>query len=113
MNPNEAGSFLWQVRRAIYALTLSAVPTLTNIASLFALHERTLRRRLREEGVTVRDLVSEVRRELAEHLLRDTDLTVTEVADILAYSDSTVFARAFRSWTRKNPRDWRARELRV
>jgi len=48
----------------------------------------------------VRDLVSEVRRELAQHLLRDTDLSVTEVAHILSYSDSTVFARAFRRFSR-------------
>jgi len=106
----EAGSFVWQVRRATYALTLSGVPTLTNIASLFALHERTLRRRLTQGGATVRGLVSEVRRELAQHLLADTDLTVTEVAEILAYSDPTVFARAFRRWTKKNPHEWRARE---
>jgi AraC-like DNA-binding protein len=106
--PREAGSFVWQVRRAIYALTFSAAPTSANIASLFGCHERTLRRRLNENGASVRVLVSEVRRELAQHLLRDTDLSVTEVADILAYSDPTVFARAFRGWTKMNPREWRA-----
>jgi AraC-like DNA-binding protein len=55
----------------------------------------------------VRGLVGEVRRELAQHLLRDTELSVTEVADILGYSDPTVFARAFRGWTKRNPRTWR------
>jgi AraC-like DNA-binding protein len=108
--PHEAGSFVWQVRRAIYALTLSATPAEENVASVFNLQERTLRRRLREGGATLRGLVSDVRRELAQHLLLDTDLTVTKVAEILSYSDPTVFARAFRRWTKKNPRDWRARE---
>ena len=61
----------------------------------------------------MRGLLGEVRRELAQHLLRDTDLTVTEVADILGYSAPTVFARAFRGWTKKNPRDWRMKETRV
>jgi len=106
--PHQAVSFVWQVRRAIYALTFSGAPTSPRIASLFGMHERTLRRRLGEEGATVRGLVSEVRRELAQHLLRDTDLSVTEVADILIYSDPTVFARAFRGWTKMNPREWRA-----
>jgi AraC-like DNA-binding protein len=63
--PHEAGSFVWQVRRAIYALTLSAAPSSANIASLFGLHERTLRRRLGRAGATVRGLVSKVRSELA------------------------------------------------
>jgi AraC-like DNA-binding protein len=106
--PNEAGSFVWQVRRAIYALTFSGVPSSASIAALFGLHERTLRRRLGERGATVRGLVSGVRRELAQHLLRDTDLSVTEVSAVLSYADPTVFARAFRGWTNMNPREWRA-----
>ena len=105
--PHQAGSFVWQVRRAIYALTFSGAPSSARLASLFGLHERTLRRRLGDGGATVRDLVSEVRRELAQHLLRDTDLSVTEVAHILSYSDSTVFARAFRGWMQLNPQEWR------
>ena len=106
--PHKAGSFVWQVRRAIYALTLSAAPSAAQIASVFDLRARTLRRRLREGGATVRGLVNDVRRELAEHLLLDTGLTVTEIAETLAYSDPTVFARAFRRWTKKNPHEWRA-----
>ena len=110
MKPHEAGSFIWQVRRAIYALTLSSEPSEAHIAALFGIHERTLRRRLREGGATVRGLVNDVRRELALHLLRDTDLSVTEIAGILVYSDPTVFARAFRGWTKTNPREWRRAE---
>jgi AraC-like DNA-binding protein len=84
-----------------------AAPSSAHIASLFGCHERTLRRRLHEAGASVRAHVSEVRRELAQHLLRDTDLSVTEIADILAYSDPVVFARAFRGWAEMNPRSWR------
>jgi AraC-like DNA-binding protein len=92
----------------IHATTRAGAPSSARLAALFDLHERTLRRRLGDGGATVRDLVSEVRRELAQHLLRDTDLSVTEVAHILSYSDSTVFARAFRGWMKLNPQEWRA-----
>jgi AraC-like DNA-binding protein len=78
-----------------------------NLTRLFNLHERTLRRRLAKEGATLRSLASEARRELAYHLLRDTDLPVSDIAAILRYSDVSVFARAFRRWSRTSPRQWR------
>jgi len=103
-------SFAGQVRRSLQAMIFAGAASTANIARLFDLHERTLRRRLREEGATVRGLVSEVRRELAHHLLRDTGLPITEVAAILRYSDVTVFSRAFRGWSKASPHEWRARQ---
>ena len=99
--------FVAQARRALYAMMFTASASSANLARLFNLHERTLRRRLEEEGVTVRGLVSEARRELAHHLLRDTDLPVSEISALLHYSDVTVFARAFRGWSNMSPRVWR------
>ena len=101
--------FVTQVRRALYAMLFTASASSTSLARLFNMHERTLRRRLEEEGVTVRGLVSEARRELAHHLLRDTDMPVSEISAVLRYSDVTVFARAFRGWSNISPREWRAK----
>ncbi len=103
-------SFAAQVRRSLQAMIFAGSASSANVARLSGLHERTLRRRLREEGATVRGLSSEVRRDLAQHLLRDTDLPVSEVAAMLRYSDVTVFSRAFRGWTRASPHEWRARQ---
>lgn len=100
-----------QVRRAIYSMTFSGSATSANLAALFGLHERTLRRRLEEEGATVRGLIGEVRRELANHLLRNTKLAVTDIASILGYSDVAVFSRAFRGRAGKSPREWRTRTI--
>lgn len=97
-----------QVHRAIIALLFSSSASAQKIAQLFNLAPRTLRRRLAEEGKTVRSLTNDVRRELAFHLLRDTRLTVSEVAEALRYADAAVFSRAFRSWTGSSPRRWRA-----
>lgn len=105
-----AATFAAQVRGALHAMILAGSASSANVARLFDLHERTLRRRLQEEGATVRGLTVEVRSELAHHLLRATDLPLSEVAAILCYSDVTVFARAFRSWSKASPREWRARQ---
>jgi len=101
-------SFVAQIRRSLHAMIFTGSATSANLASLFDLHERTLRRRLHEEGATVRSLIGEARRELAHHLLRDTDLQILEVASVLGYSDGTAFSRAFRTWSNSNPHEWRA-----
>jgi AraC-like DNA-binding protein len=101
--------FVAQVRRALYAMMFTGTASSTNLARLFNLNERTLRRRLEKERVSVRSLLSDARRELAHHLLRDTGLSVSEIAAILRHSDVTVFARAFRGWSDMSPREWRAR----
>jgi AraC-like DNA-binding protein len=101
-------AFSQQVRRAIHALLFSSSASTPKIAGLFNVAPRTLRRRLADEGMTVRDLVHDVRRELSFHLLRDTDLRLAEIAATLRYADAAVFSRAFRSWTNMNPKRWRA-----
>jgi AraC-like DNA-binding protein len=103
-----ATSFVDQVRRGIYSMSVRGTASASSLARLFNLHERTLRRRLGDEGATFRELLGEIRSELAQHLLRDTDLPVAEVAWFLGYSDPTVFARAFRRWSDASPSDWRA-----
>ncbi len=101
--------FSRQVRRAIHALLFSSSISTPKIARFFDVAPRTLRRRLADEGATVRDLTGDVRRELSFHLLRNTRLKLSEVAEALRYADAAVFSRAFRSWTDMSPRQWRMR----
>ena len=107
--PQQAMPFIAQARKALFSLMLTGSASAINLARLFNMQERTLRRRLDEERVTVRSLVSEVRRELAYRLLRDTSLPVSDIAATLHYSNVSVFARAFRSWSNMNSREWRAK----
>lgn len=100
-------SFTEQVRRSIYAMTITGTAIGTSLARFFGLNERTFRRRLEEEGSTLRALLSTVRRQWSRHLLSDTELPIPEIAWILGYSDLTVFARAFRTWTTQSPSEWR------
>ena len=73
--------------------------------------ERTLRRRLREEGTSFSKVVTRVRRQLALKHLDSPDLTVSEIAYLLGFSDPTAFHRAFRSWESCTPLEYRRRRL--
>ena len=45
------------------------------------------------------DIRDEVRRQIAQNLLRDSDESLAEIAQRLGYSDACNFSRAFRRWT--------------
>ncbi|GAA5315104.1 MAG: ornithine utilization transcriptional regulator OruR [Candidatus Pelagadaptatus aseana] len=84
------------------------LPSLKTIAHKMHLSERTLIRRLSEEGHTYRQLQTKVLQEWAHHYLRETDLSVDAIALQLGYQDSANFRRAFRNWQGCSPSEYRA-----
>jgi AraC-like DNA-binding protein len=73
-----------------------------------AMSVATLRRRLQEEGTTFSSIADELRREMAERHLEQDDLTLSEIAARLAFSDVGSFGRAFKRWQGVSPRKFRA-----
>ena len=69
--------------------------------------ERTLRRQLRDEGHSFRQLQEDVRRELAEQCLADPALSLEAIAERLGYSETANFCHAFRRWTGRSPGAYR------
>ncbi len=103
-------SFGEQMGLVLHQMVLSGTATADSMARLFAIHERTLRRRLEQEGTNVQQLINKTRFELAQQLLQNTALSVTEIGAALHYADATTFSRAFRSWANLSPRQWRTRK---
>jgi AraC-like DNA-binding protein len=92
------------VRRSLVAaFARRGPPTLAGLARTMGVSERTLQRRLGEEGTTVQLLTEDVRHELSLEYLRDRSLSVGEVADRLGYSSLAAFSRAFRRWRGVSP----------
>ena len=79
------------------------------IARTLNVSRSTLKRRLRENGETFRSLLNQVRADLAQRYLENRDYSVTEIAFLLGYTDTSAFSRAFKTWFGHSPT--RAREL--
>ncbi len=109
---NSTMSFADIVRGALHQMVLSGTSSAENVALLFGIHERTLRKRLTAEGTSLQQLVSQTRFELAKQLLENTQLPLLEIASALHFADAAVFSRAFRGWSQTNPREWRTRRER-
>lgn len=77
------------------------------IAHRLGVSLRTLRRRLSREGVSLAELIEEVRNDIACSELRRPGATVREVAERLGYSEPSAFHRAFKRWTGETPKAFR------
>ncbi len=95
--------------RALRTLLLEGDGRVASLAEQFAMHRRTLARRLRLRGTTFLAVLDDVRFEVARNLLADTALPVTRIASSLGYGDGTAFSRAFRRWSGTSPAQWRIR----
>lgn len=100
-------TFAEQVQGVLHQMILSGTASAASIARLFGIHERTLRRRLEDEGQRLQQLVNQERFEIAKQLLCNTRLPVAEIAAALQYADPNAFSRAFRSWAGVSPQNWR------
>jgi AraC-like DNA-binding protein len=93
--------------RALLLRDITNAPTLAAIAKLLEMSDRSLRRQLREQGISFRGLRDELRMQIALKYLRTTGLANEDIALALGFSDAANFRRAFRRWTNKSPSEIR------
>ncbi|THF56262.1 AraC family transcriptional regulator [Pseudothauera rhizosphaerae] len=79
------------------------------VAARLHLSERTLARRLEEEGSGFRAIKEAMRRDIAIARLTKTAQPVGELAADLGYADPSAFYRAFVGWTGLSPEQYRNR----
>jgi AraC-like DNA-binding protein len=99
------------VRRVLHSAVLTHDATADKIAELFAIHPRTLNRRLNACGISFQELTDQSRFEIAQHLLSNSSMPLTQIAATLGYADASVFSRAFRRWSGMTPSAWREQHI--
>jgi AraC-like DNA-binding protein len=102
------GPLTEDLRRVLRTELLRDTCSAATVARFFSMHRRTLNRHLRMEGLAFRQAVNEIRFEIACELLANTDMTLSQVAAVLRYSELSAFTRAFRRWSGQTPSAWRA-----
>jgi AraC-like DNA-binding protein len=101
------GGLTTRLRRILLA-SRGALPGQADAAAQLGVSERTLRRRLAEEGASFRAVSDGVRFELVTGYLEDTSLPLDEIAARTGFSDAANLSHAFRRWTGQTPGSWRA-----
>ncbi|MQA52943.1 AraC family transcriptional regulator [Pseudomonas piscis] len=98
-----------KARQVLCRLLPQGEPKRERVAQILHLSQRTLQRRLQEEGTSFQALLDDTRRELAEQYLAQPNMTLLEIAYLLGFADPSNFFRAFRRWFDATPGEYRAR----
>jgi AraC-like DNA-binding protein len=99
----QGGSVSARVRQVLLKHLSKGDPRRESVASLMHMSERTLQRRLTEEGTCFAELVDEVRREAAERYFAHGDFSATEITFALGFADPSNFYRACKRWFGRSP----------
>lgn len=98
-----------QIHRFVRNSLITQECTACAAAQDLGIHERTLNRRLQQQGTTFRREVSQVRYAMARGFLANSEATNAEIALALGYTNATTFSRSFKRWSGLSPAQWRER----
>lgn len=100
------------LRGKIEGVLLSGLPgrmaSADEVASSLGLSRRSLARRLREQGLSFRQIVDDIRCDLSETYLKG-GFGIAEISFYLGYTEKTAFSTAFKRWTGTTPRVFQVR----
>jgi AraC-like DNA-binding protein len=105
------GAFRTAVENAIVPLLPHGRARASQIATSLGLSQRTSARRLALEGVTFSEVLQSLRGDLARQYLSDPDLSISRIAWLLGYEETSAFTHAFKRWSGKTPREARAQQI--
>ncbi len=81
--------------QALLARNPGRAPRLPEVAESLFVSERTLRRRLADEGTSFQQVVQDFRLGMAKKYLMSSSLPIAEISDLIGYSEPANFHRAF------------------
>jgi AraC-like DNA-binding protein len=95
-------------RQVLFRLLPLGEPKREAVAQALHVSQRTLQRRLQDEGNSFQQLLDETRRTLALQYLAQPERSLLEIAYLLGFADPSNFFRAFRRWHGCTPGEYRA-----
>lgn len=100
--------FVVGVRETLIRALRSGDCGIDMVSAQLGLNRRTLQRRLEQHGRHYGELLEQTRMDLAQRYLGSSHISVTQIANILGYSEVSSFSRSFKRFFGDSPRSWRA-----
>jgi AraC-like DNA-binding protein len=104
---SSADRLVRRVREVLLELLGSGKGDADQIAKHFGMSRRTLTRHLAREGINFRQLLEDVRHQSALGLLESTNIELSRIAELLGYTETSSFCRAFIRWRGLSPLGYR------
>jgi AraC-like DNA-binding protein len=101
--PEQAPLLVERVERVIADRLADGHAKLDVVAAEVGMSRRSLSRRLSELGTSFNELIEGLRKQIAHRYLHETNLSCTQIAFVLGYSDVSSFNHAFKRWSGETP----------
>lgn len=108
--PVPDNSFNARVKGLLASMLANGEPLREEVARQLMMSERTLQRRLAEEGTNFTQLVDDTRRDMAQKYLSKGELSLKRLSFQLGFSDPSAFCRACRRWFGRSPKELQQRQ---
>ena len=107
--PNHGESVASQIRSLIGHDIGKKFPSFEQVTERLNMSATTLRRRLRREHISYQEIKDNCRRDASLVYLSRPELSISAVAALMGFTDTSSFHRSFKKWTGLTPKEYRDR----
>lgn len=97
-------TFSSRVQRILTGMLAKGEPLREDVAKRLMISERTLQRRLSEEGTNFTRIVDDTRRAMAQQYLSNGNISLKKLSFQLGFSEPSAFHRACKRWFGRSPK---------
>ena len=90
--------FGMKVRNMVLNMCKPELPTFNQVATQFPLSNRTIQRKLTDEGLSFRKITNEIKNELSSYLSKGHKMKTQDIAYLLGYSETSAYLHAVKKW---------------
>lgn len=106
-NPSDSSNLILRLEHWIRRHIHRDSCHLEALAQQLNLHPKKLQRELSENGLNFRRMKADIRLDMAEHYLRDSNFSLTSISILLGFGELSGFSRAFKNRHQCSPLVWR------
>jgi len=107
LNTLDRSSIVMSVKANLIEMLPKGQVTEEMVAKQLNMSLRTLQRKLRDEDTSFSNIFKSIRQEMANEYIQDSQMSMTEIAYLLGFSEQSNFTRAFRRWYGTSPSEAR------
>lgn len=101
-------SYTARVQRILLQTLRQSPPDIDTVAYQLHMSVRSLQIKLKNEGTSYQQILNALRKRLAIAYLKEPRVSKGEIAQVLGFSEISVFSRTFKKWTGKSPSEYQA-----
>lgn len=101
-----------RVKATILQMATPELPTLAEVADVFCVTPRKMQRVLAKEGLSFREILNELKKQISVLLLKHQPYKVKDISYLLGYAETASFVRAFYKWYGQTPKEYVAVNVR-